>query len=57
MDKNKLEKLEDILKRAKKDEKNNYSIYHNYRRCIDLLELNSNEYEKAIRQLLNILRL
>lgn len=57
MDKNKLEKLEDILKRAEKDEKNNYSIYHNYRRCIDLLELNSKEYEKAIRQLLNILRL
>lgn len=57
MDKNKLEKLEDILKRAEKDEKNNYSIYHNYRRCIDLLELNSNEYEKAIRQLLNVLRL
>ena len=57
MDKNKLEKLEDILKRAEKDEKNNYLIYHNYRRCIDLLELNPNEYEKAIRQLLNILRL
>lgn len=57
MDKNKLEKLEDILKRAEKDEKNNYSIYHTYRHCIDLLELNPNEYEKAIRRLLNILRL
>lgn len=57
MDKNKLEKLEDILKRAKKDEKNNYLIYHTYRHCIDLLELNPNEYEKAIRRLLNILRL
>lgn len=49
-------KLKDIMSRANLDLKHNYSIYHNYRRMIEDLELNPKEFESAIRELAVILK-
>lgn len=49
-------RLDSIFKRAKRDIKGNYNIYNTYRRELEELELNSSEYEKAVRNLAKILK-
>ena len=49
-------RLDSIFKRAERDIKGNYNIYNTYRRELEELELNSSEYEKAVRNLAEILK-
>ena len=49
-------RLDSIFKRAERDIKGNYNIYNTYRRELEELELNSSEYEKAVRNLAKILK-
>lgn len=49
-------KLDAILRQASRDEKGDYTIYHNYRRLLEELELEPKEFEQAVRKLSNILR-
>lgn len=53
---NKEKKLDEIMARAKLDLKRNYTIYHNYKRLIEDLELDPKTFEKAIRTLADILK-
>lgn len=48
--------LQIILMRAKKDVKHSNRIYNSYKREIEELDLDSKEYEKAIRELSKILK-
>lgn len=50
------ERLNIILAQAGRDAKCNYSIYHNYRRMIEELNLKPKEFERAIRELSKIMR-
>ena len=50
------ERLNIIMAQAGRDAKGNYSIYHNYRRMIEELNLKPKEFERAIRDLSKILR-
>lgn len=50
------ERLNIILAQAGRDSKGNYSIYHNYRRMIEELNMNPKEFERAVRELSKILR-
>ena len=49
--------LDRILAQAKRDTiKGNYSIYHQYRRMIEELELDPKSFEQAVRKLASILK-
>lgn len=50
------ERLNIIVAQAGRDAKGNYSIYHNYRRMIEELNLKPKEFERAVRELSKILR-
>ena len=50
------EKLNLIMAQAGRDIKGNYHIYHSYRRMLEDLELTSKEFERAVKQLANILK-
>lgn len=50
------ERLNIIMAQAGRDAKGNYSIYHNYRRMIEELNMNPKEFERAVRELSKILR-
>lgn len=50
------ERLHIIFAQAGRDAKGNYSIYHNYRRLIEELNLRPKEFERAIRELSRILK-
>lgn len=50
------QKLKDIFNRARRDIKGDYSIYHNYRRLLEELELDPMEFETAVRKLVCLLR-
>lgn len=52
----KKERLKNIMERAKLDHKEDYTIYHNYRRLLEELELEPKEFEQAVRKLSNILK-
>lgn len=52
----KQKKLSSILEQAKLDRKGDYSIYHNYRRLLEELELSPKDFEQAVRKLSNILK-
>lgn len=52
----KQKKLSAILEQAKLDRKGDYSIYHNYRRLLEELELSPKDFEQAVRKLSNILK-
>ena len=52
---NTTERLNALLEQAKRDAKENYSIYHSYRRMVEELNLSPKEFEQAIRQLSKIL--
>lgn len=55
-DTQKKERLKSIMARAKLDHKGDYSVYHNYRRLLEELELSPKDFEQAVRKLSNILR-
>ena len=50
------ERLNIIMAQAGRDAKGNYSIYHNYRRMVEELNLKPKEFERAIRDLSKILK-
>lgn len=50
------EKRNIIMAQAGRDIKGNYQIYHSYRRMLEDLELTSKEFERAVKQLANILK-
>ena len=50
------ERLQIIFAQAGRDAKGNYSIYHNYRRMVEELNLKPKEFERAIRELSRILK-
>ena len=50
------EKQNLIMAQAGRDIKGNYQIYHSYRRMLSDLELTSKEFERAVKQLANILK-
>lgn len=52
----KQKKLSAILEQAKLDHKGDYSVYHNYRRLLEELELSPKDFERAVRKLSNILK-
>lgn len=52
----KKEKLKSIMSRAKLDHKCDYSVYHNYRRLLEELELSPKDFEQAVIKLSNILK-
>lgn len=56
MDYYKQHALQIIFMRAKNDVKHNHLIYNSYKREIEELELEPKNYEKAIRDLSNILK-
>lgn len=49
-------RLNEIMSRASLDIKGNYTIYHNYRRLVEELELEPKKFEVAIRKLSKILK-
>lgn len=52
------EKIVDtLLKAAKNEKKSDWNVYSFYKRQIDELLLNTNEYEEVIRKLCNVLEL
>ena len=53
---NKRDELDRILAQAKMDAKGNYSIYHNYRRRIEDLDLDPKSFEQAVRRLAEIMK-
>lgn len=53
---NKALNVEEILKRAERDAKGDYGIYHMYKRMIEELELPPKEFEKAVRRLIDVLK-
>lgn len=55
-DTQKKEQLKNIMDRARLDHKGDYSVYHSYRRMIEDIGLEPKEFEKAIRKLLNVLK-
>lgn len=57
MNTNTKEQLDKILAQAGRDIKENYQIYHNYKRMLEDLELNPKEYERAIRKLAAVLEI
>lgn len=53
---NKRDELDRILAQAKMDAKGNYSIYHNYRRRIEDIDLDPKSFEQAVRKLAEIMK-
>lgn len=49
-------KIDMILERAKGAKKEDYSVYNMYKRELESLLLNENDYKKAILRLIKILR-
>lgn len=49
--------VDTLLKAAKNEKKSDWNVYSFYKRQIDELLLNTNEYEEVIRKLCNVLEL
>ena len=49
-------KLSNLFKAAETEKKGDYLIYGSYKNQLDNMNLSSEEYEKAVKKLCNILR-
>lgn len=57
MNKNEEKIIDTLLKAAKNEKKSDWNVYRFYKRQIDELLLDTNDYEEVIRKLCNVLEL